>query len=182
MCDAKGRFSQLAESLCLNFHLTFSLFHLLGGSIPESESEKVLYSLGINIARQVGSELKPQLTKEEINTVILGFTDSLADNISDELGMLQKYGPKINELLIGRQKRAGDAEKAKGLAFITKYLEANPTAVNTASGLVYHETVPGIGAQVRQSQCFVYACVRQNDLSDIHCVKLELCISPLNVC
>jgi len=121
----------------------------VGGSIPESESEKVLYSLGINIARQVGSELKPQLTKEEINTVILGFTDSMADNISDELGMLQKYGPKINELLIGRQKRAGDAEKTKGLHFITKYLEANPTAINTASGLVYHETVPGIGAQVR---------------------------------
>ena len=119
-----------------------------GGSIPESEHDKVLYSLGINIARQVGAELKPQLSKEEMQSVILGFTDSLSDNIKDELTMLQTYGPKINELLMGRQRKAGDAEKAKGLDFITKYLSENPTAINTESGLVYHETVAGIGAQV----------------------------------
>ncbi len=32
---------------------------------------------------------------------------------------------------------------------LTKYLSENPTAINTESGLVYHETVAGIGAQVR---------------------------------
>ena len=116
--------------------------------MPETEHEKVLYSLGINIARQVGAELKPQLTKEELESVVKGFTDSLTDKIPDEMTMLSTYGPKINELLTSRMSRQADGEKEKGLLFITKYLTENPSAINTESGLVYHETLPGLGTQV----------------------------------
>ena len=107
-----------------------------------------MYALGVNIARQVGGELKGTLTPEELQTMVLGFSDSITDKSGDEKALLTKYGPMINELLTSRAHVVVDQEKKKGLEYITKYLTENPTAINTASGLVYHETVAGLGKQV----------------------------------
>lgn len=106
-----------------------------------------MYTLGVNIARQVGSELKGILTKDEIETMVKGFGDSLMNAVEDDQALLIKYGPKLNELLNNRAKAMIDDEKKKGKEFLTKYLLSNPKAVQTPSGLVYNEIIAGIGAQ-----------------------------------
>jgi uncharacterized protein with von Willebrand factor type A (vWA) domain len=116
--------------------------------LPVSDEERTLYALGVNIARQVGGELKPILSPEELNSVIAGFTDSIKGDTEDERSLLAQYGPQINALIQGRQNGAADAEKRKGLQFIHDYLTENPKAINTASGLVYNEKVAGLGKQV----------------------------------
>jgi hypothetical protein len=108
-----------------------------------------MYALGVNIALQVGGELKGVLTPEELKQMIVGFSDSINDKVEDHRALLTKYGPMINEVLQSRAHVVVDKEKKSGLEFVTKYLHENPTAVNTASGLVYHETVAGMGKQVR---------------------------------
>jgi hypothetical protein len=107
-----------------------------------------MYTLGINIARQVGGELKGVLSKDELAKVALGFGDSLVGESGDDKELLAKYGPLLNELLSTRSHMVADKAKAEGLEFIKKYLTENPTAINTASGLVYKEVVPGLGKQV----------------------------------
>lgn len=120
----------------------------------------MLYALGVNIARQVSGELKPILSAEELTKMIAGFSDSIQNKVEDEKAVLTTYGPKLNELLQGRAHMAVDGEKRKGLEFIHKYLSENATAINTASGLVYHETVAGLGKQVRpwRPVCSLSAC------------------------
>lgn len=116
--------------------------------MPANEDDRVPYALGVNIARQVGGELKGVLTKEELALMIQGFGDSIQDHVVDDKALLMTYGPKINEMLNARAHVVTDKERKKGLLYVTKYLTENPTAINTESGLVYHELVPGIGKQV----------------------------------
>jgi FKBP-type peptidyl-prolyl cis-trans isomerase len=116
--------------------------------MPETEEGKVFYALGVNIARQVGGELKPVLSPEELAIMINGFTDSINGKSGDEKALLTKYGPKLNDVLVARQNGAMDNESRKGLEFIKQYLTNNEKAINTASGLVYNEMVAGKGKQV----------------------------------
>lgn len=128
-------------------NLVKRVFSLKGGALPDSEELRAFYALGINVGRQVGSELKPLLKKEELEVMINGFTDSLRDNVDDEKNILIKYGAQLNEILSSRGNLVVDAEKSKGEEFSAKYLVANPTAVKTSSGLIYLETEAGTGEQ-----------------------------------
>jgi hypothetical protein len=42
---------------------------------PKSEEDKVFYTLGLNVARQVGSELKTVLSPKEMKIMVKGFED-----------------------------------------------------------------------------------------------------------
>lgn len=42
-----------------------------------------------------------------------------------------------------------ESEKAKGDAFTAAFLAKHPSAITTASGLIYHETHAGTGAQAQ---------------------------------
>lgn len=119
-----------------------------GATSSGSEDMKVFYALGVNVARQVGADLKPVLSEAEIAEMIKGFTDSMNGKAGDERQLLTKYGPKLNDVLTARAGKAVEMEKSKGAAFAAKYLLNNAKAVKTASGLIYHETVAGIGKQV----------------------------------
>lgn len=123
------------------------MLSIRAGALPDTEEGKVMYTLGVNVARQVGGELKGILTPEEMKLMVQGFSDSMAGSVDDEKSLLMKYGPLLNEQLQSRAAKAVDGEKEKGTEYITKYLLNNPTAVKTDSGLVYHETLAGIGAQ-----------------------------------
>lgn len=118
-----------------------------GGALPDTEEGKAMYTLGVNVARQVGGELKTILTPEELKIMVQGFTDSLTGGVVEERELLVKYGPAINELLQSRATQAIDVEKKKGAEFAASYLLKNPKAVKTESGLIYEETLAGIGAQ-----------------------------------
>mmetsp|Transcript_35840 Transcript_35840/g.71317 ORF Transcript_35840/g.71317 Transcript_35840/m.71317 type:complete len:247 (+) Transcript_35840:38-778(+) len=118
-----------------------------GGSLPATEEGKVMYALGLNIARQVGGELKGVLTPEELTNMVSGFSDSINNKVADDKAILSQYGPKINEVLMERTRGVVDKEKKKGLEFVTKFLHEHPNAINTESGLVYNELVAGMGKQ-----------------------------------
>lgn len=119
----------------------------IGGSLPSDDALKPFYALGINIAKQVGGEIKGILTKEEIDVMLSGFSDSMTNNISNDMEVLQTYGPKLNDLLTGRAQKAIVEEKKNGESFQVKYLLSNPKAVKTSSGLIYNEIIAGVGAQ-----------------------------------
>jgi hypothetical protein len=60
--------------------------------LPESEELKAFYALGVNVAKQVGGEVKGLLNKEEIVAMTAGFSDSMQDKVEDDRALLMKYG------------------------------------------------------------------------------------------
>ena len=58
-----------------------------GSTVPDAQ--KPFYALGVNVARQVGGELKGILTKEEIGSMLSGFSDSMLSQAGDETALLQ---------------------------------------------------------------------------------------------
>lgn len=119
-----------------------------GGAIPD---EKAFYALGVNIAKQVGGELKNILSKEEIEIMLSGFVDSMTDKAVDEKELLTTYGSRLNDILKERANAGVSIEKKKGEDFIVKYLETNTVAVPTVTGMLYHETTAGTGTQALAS-------------------------------
>ena len=117
----------------------------LGGEV--SEDMKPFYALGVNVANQVGSELKGILSKEEIDAMLAGFTDSMTNKVEDDRTLLMTYGGKINEILQERARGAVTVEKKKGEDYMVKYLLGNPRAVKTDSGMIYSEVLAGVGPQ-----------------------------------
>ena len=121
--------------------------NFLGGEVPESEEMKPFYALGVNIAQQVGAELKMILSKEEVDVMLAGFADSMTDKVVDDRELLMTYGKKLNEILEERAKAGVTEEKKKGEDFLVKYLLGNLRAVKTGSGMLYNEVFAGVGEQ-----------------------------------
>jgi FKBP-type peptidyl-prolyl cis-trans isomerase FkpA len=108
---------------------------------------KPFYALGVNIAQQVGSELKTILSKEEVEVMLAGFSDAMTDKVVDDRELLMTYGKKLNEILESRSMADLENEKKKGDDFLVKYLLSNVRAVKTPSGMLYNEMFAGIGEQ-----------------------------------
>ena len=58
-------------------------------AVPDSEDQKVFYALGLNVARQVGGEMKGLLSPEEIKSMVAGFSDSMTNELADDMAILQ---------------------------------------------------------------------------------------------
>ena len=118
---------------------------------------KPFYALGVNIAQQVGSELKTLLSPSEIEVMLAGFTDSMTDTVIDDSQLLLTYGQKLNDILEGRSKIDLLKEKEKGADYQAKFLLSNVRAVKSASGLIFNEILAGVGKQATaQSTCVVH--------------------------
>ena len=118
-------------------------------SLPDAEAMMPFYALGLNVANQIGGELKGLLSKEELQSMLKGFNDSVKDEIApaSAQALLQEHGPKLNEVLTARSYEKAEAAKSKGQDFINEYLAKNADARQTQSGLVVHESVVGTGKQ-----------------------------------
>jgi FKBP-type peptidyl-prolyl cis-trans isomerase len=124
------------------------LLSMSGGNIPSDDAMKPFYALGINVARQVGGELKTILEPAELAAMVSGFSDSMtSDNNDADLALLQQYGNELNTILQGRAMKAIDTEKEKGKDFCASYLLKNPRAQQTSTGLIMNEILAGVGAQ-----------------------------------
>jgi FKBP-type peptidyl-prolyl cis-trans isomerase FkpA len=145
LCSARTATSRTAS-----MKIATRLMSMSGGSSSEA---KPFYALGINIARQVGGELKGILTAEELEELVSGFSASMTNKITvdREKEILTTQGPKLNEILNGRADKALNAEKKKGEDFILKYLLGNPRAIKTSSGLIFTEIIAGVGEQATLS-------------------------------
>lgn len=129
------------------FKNSVALFSAVPTGMPTDETNKPFYALGVNVAKQVGSELKGLLTKDEIEHMLVGFSDSMLNKVEDDRTLLTTYGPKLNEVLTARAQIVSEVAKQKGEDFRNDYLKAHPTAIKTESGLIFNETVVGTGEQ-----------------------------------
>jgi FKBP-type peptidyl-prolyl cis-trans isomerase FkpA len=118
-----------------------------GGSLPQTEELKSFYALGVNVARQVGGELKGLMSSEELDAMLQGFEASMHGRITDEKELLMKYGSQLNDILASRANKAVSEEMQRGKDFVEKYLLSSPRAIKMPSGLVFDETLLGIGKQ-----------------------------------
>jgi FKBP-type peptidyl-prolyl cis-trans isomerase len=104
----------------------------------QSEEDKTLYALGAAVARNI----QPfDLTEAELKQVQKGFADAA---LKKDVGDIQQYFPKIQELQEKRIAAAAEIEKKSGEAFLAK-AAAEPGARQTPSGLVYKEVQAGTG-------------------------------------
>lgn len=107
---------------------------------PATEEEKVLYSLGLSIARSLAPF---DLNDADLAQVVAGLTDGIKGKPALEL---ETYGPKIGELAQSRAGRVAAKSKTKGEAFRAA-AAAKPGAKKQASGLIYREIKAGTGKQ-----------------------------------
>jgi len=122
-------------------------FSTPGGAGKIDEAVIPFYALGINVAHQVGGELKALMSKDEMEAMLAGFCASMLNEVADEQKLMMTYGPKLSEILKDRVHKGLNDEKQRGKDFVTKFLLSNARAVQTPSGLIYSETLAGIGAQ-----------------------------------
>jgi len=80
--------------------------------------------------------------------MLAGFSDSMLGTVAgEERDIMQQHGPALNAIIQSRANVGSESEKIKGEEFINAYLKAHPTARQTTSGLVFHETAAGSGTQ-----------------------------------
>ncbi len=112
---------------------------------PQTEDQKALYALGVQMAKQMSIL---GLSVEEYEFVKQGITDVAAGN--KLIAEPEAYMQQINQLAQTRMQAA--AQKQRELA--KPYLEkaaAEPGAKKTASGLIYQEIKAGTGASPKAS-------------------------------
>jgi FKBP-type peptidyl-prolyl cis-trans isomerase FkpA len=104
-----------------------------------TDEDKEIYALGLSMGKQLGQF---DLSPAELEVFKRGLSDSVANKPAIDLN---EWGPKIGSLVVARQVRVSQREKAAGAAYQTK-CAAEPGAVKTESGLIYREVKPGTGA------------------------------------
>lgn len=119
-------------------------------AFPYDDEKMPFYALGTNLAMQVGGQgnLKTLLDENEMEIVLEAFCATLKGTaIQDPRTILGAYGPQLNQLLQERTSQIVERVKADGAGYIENFLECNPEAVKTDSGLVYCEMTAGEGGQ-----------------------------------
>jgi FKBP-type peptidyl-prolyl cis-trans isomerase FkpA len=104
-----------------------------------TDEQKEIYAVGLSIAESLAEF---SLSPSELEIVKRAMTDSAAGKPAEKL---EEWGPKIDDLLRSRADKAAEKEKAAAKAYVDK-MAAMPGATKTATGLIYRETFPGLGA------------------------------------
>ena len=109
-----------------------------------TEDEKAIYALGLSVYKSLGQF---DLSASELEIVKQALTDAAANKPAVDV---QVYGPKLDALARERSAKVTEREKASSAAYLTK-AAAQPGAVKTDSGLIYHEDRPGTGASPKST-------------------------------
>jgi FKBP-type peptidyl-prolyl cis-trans isomerase FkpA len=112
------------------------------GSTLATDDEKIIYAVGLSMARQLGPL---NLSPAEVEILKRAISDSLAGKPAEDLAT---WGPKINGLAQSRAAVVTAKEKVASKAYLDK-AAAQPGAVKTASGLIYREVKAGTGPSPR---------------------------------
>jgi len=104
----------------------------------ESDDQKVVYALGLAMARQIDQF---DLSPAELEIVKRALSDAAAGKPAIDL---DQWGPKIQPFVQARAARAAEKEKAASAAFLAK-AATEPGAQKTDSGLIYKEVAAGSG-------------------------------------
>mmetsp|Transcript_17141 Transcript_17141/g.38616 ORF Transcript_17141/g.38616 Transcript_17141/m.38616 type:complete len:253 (-) Transcript_17141:687-1445(-) len=118
-----------------------------GPSMPASEEEMPFYALGVNLARQLGGQVKDLIDEDETEIVLRAFGDTMRGTLADPQTILVKYGPQLNTILQERSNSVVERTKKAADEYVENFLACNEEAVRTESGLVYCSMVEGTGKQ-----------------------------------
>jgi FKBP-type peptidyl-prolyl cis-trans isomerase len=129
-----------ASSLLLGCLLLSSSLTAQEAGAPQTEDQKMLYSLGMAIAQQL---VPLGITAEELAFVQRGVSDTVLEK--DQQVDLQTYGPKLQEFAQARVARGAEGEKVASQAFVAQ-AATEPGAEKLPSGLVITEITAGDGA------------------------------------
>ena len=106
----------------------------------ESDEDKVLYTLGLGISRNL---VQFEFSEAELLKIQAGLTDGALRR--DPRVAPEEFGPQIDGILQARVAAIAQRGKEAGAAFRAE-VAAEPGAETTASGLIYREIEPGDGA------------------------------------
>jgi FKBP-type peptidyl-prolyl cis-trans isomerase FkpA len=109
-----------------------------GGTTLTGDDEKIVYAIGLSMARSLGPL---NLSPTEVELVKKAISDSLAGKPAEDLAT---WGPRINGLAQSRTAATATKEKIASKAYLEK-AAAEPGAVKTPSGLIYREVKAGAG-------------------------------------
>ena len=104
-----------------------------------TDEQKTIYAVGLSIYQSLGPL---NLSPDELTIVKQAITDAAAGKPAVDL---KTWGPQIQALARTRATQVAEQQKAASQAYLAK-AAAEPGAVQTPSGLVYHELRPGTGA------------------------------------
>ena len=104
-----------------------------------TDEQKTVYALGLSIYKSLSNF---DLSPAELELVRRAISDAAAKKPAEEITV---WGPKIEALQEARRARLAQKQKGESDAFLAKSA-AEPGAVKTASGMIYHELTPGNGA------------------------------------
>jgi FKBP-type peptidyl-prolyl cis-trans isomerase FkpA len=119
--------------------------------MPYDNDKMPFYALGTNLAVQAAGsfgslQLRSLLEQDEIDIVLEAFCAHLrGTNTKDPNLVLSSYGPQLNEILQDRAANVVDFVKKQGEDFSSNFMDSNPEAIRTESGLVYLATIEGTG-------------------------------------
>lgn len=109
-----------------------------------TDEQKAIYAVGLSVYRS----LRPfALSAAELEILKKGIADAAAGKPAEKL---EEWESKIDDLIRARAATVVAQEKLAAKAYLEKAAAA-PGAVKAASGLVYRETTPGLGAMPKAS-------------------------------
>jgi len=146
--------------ICLWLGIVDAILHtpttllIRGGSSSSSpdgsdgDRNKPFYALGVNIARQVGAELKTMLDSDEMENVCSGLSDSLKGVMTnaEEKKILAEQGATLNEIITKRAIEGMDKRRKEGRDAASAFAKQHGDTQTTASGIVYRIDTEGTGA------------------------------------
>jgi len=104
-----------------------------------TDDDKIIYSLGLSMARSLGQF---SLSPAELEIVKQALTDSANGKPAINI---DEWGPKIQGLVQARAAKVAEKEKAAARAFVAQNASA-PGAVSSDTGMVFIPITPGNGA------------------------------------
>jgi FKBP-type peptidyl-prolyl cis-trans isomerase FkpA len=120
--------------------LTLALISSTAFAVDMTEDQKIIYSLGANIGKQMGAF---NLSPAELEVLKKGLSDSVSNT---KLAVpFEEYAPKIQGLAAKRAAVGGAKNAELGKAFADKAAKEKG-AEKTATGLVYLSLKDGTGA------------------------------------
>jgi FKBP-type peptidyl-prolyl cis-trans isomerase FkpA len=103
-----------------------------------SDEQKTIYALGLAMQRSIQQF---DLSPAELQVLLRAFADSAANTPAIDI---KEWGPKIQALEGARRAQVAVRAKAASAEYLVK-AAGEPGVTKTPSGLIYRETVTGIG-------------------------------------
>jgi len=113
-------------------------------TIVEGSHDELMYTLGVNLARQLG-DVRPLVeTSEELTQLARGLLDTVTGKCdeSSQQSLLARRGEDLNKIVVERANAIREKIEAAGKAML-KEMSENPETATLECGVIIHPLEPG---------------------------------------